>query len=112
MALVLFTLQFITDFGKVNGRYHVLENSAQVEISSTVPLPLDENNLLKEEASGQDYYIYRGMHLLTVNNGNYYLFRELDPKTCKPVKVYVIEGSQSLQLNLLSTVSIATQCQK
>lgn len=112
MAVVIFTLQFVTDFGKLNGRFHVLENSTQVEISSTVPLPLDDNNLVGERSSGQDYYIYKGLYLLTANNEKYYFFRELDQETCRPVKVYVFESAESLQINLLSTVSLAHQCNK
>lgn len=110
MALVIFTLQFVSEFGKLNGQIHILENSAQVELISAIPMALDDNQLSATQASRQDYYIYKGLHLLTVNAGKYYLFKEIDPATCKPLKVYVINADQDLQLNLLPTKSLAGQC--
>ncbi|MCL4270663.1 MAG: hypothetical protein KJZ72_14010, partial [Anaerolineales bacterium] len=72
-----------------------------IEIISPIPLPLDDNNVSPVPSSGQEYYVYEGLHLLTVNEKKYFVFRDVDPITKKPLKVYVIEGNQSLQINLL-----------
>jgi len=110
IMLVLVTLQVVAQYGNWVGRTNVQQNSLQVEVNSQPPLTLDDNNLTPISASGQDYFIYKGLHLLTVNNGKYYLFKEINPITCKPVKVYVVEARETLQVNLLPAVSIADQC--
>lgn len=101
LGLVIFTLSFVRGFGSYNGQLRVAQLSTSVEIVSPSPLPFDENNLQPISANGQSFYIYKNLHLLTVNDGKYFLFRDIDPKTKKPVKVYVIEENQALQLNLL-----------
>lgn len=110
--VVVNTLRFVEGLGQLNGQNIVLEKAAQVELVFKSPMDLDDNNLLSVQSNGRDYYIYKGFHLLTVNNGRYYLFSELDPITCKPTKVYVIEAGLTLQINLLPAVSLENQCQK
>lgn len=112
IGLVILTLQFVSGFGRLNGQLHILQDSAQVELISTSPKALDDNNLSPVQSSGKDYYIYKGFHLSTFNNGKYYLFKEIDPFTCKPLKVYVINAEQNLQVNLLPATSLASHCQK
>ncbi len=112
MGLVILTLQFVSDFGKLNGQLHILEGSAQLEIISSIPIVLDDSNPVSVQLSGQDYYVFKSFHLLTFNDGKYYLFKEIDPVTCKPSKVYVINAEQNLQVNLLPVESLAGQCQK
>ena len=110
MTLVIFTLQFVREFGKLNGRTNVLENSAQVELVSTIPLALDDNYYVNVQSGKQDFYSIKDLYLLTVNNNIYYLFNEVDPATCKPVKVYVVEARETLQVNLLPVISLKDQC--
>jgi hypothetical protein len=112
VSLVVFTLQFVYGFGQINGRLHITELSAPVEISSSTPLPLDANNLSPITSSGQDFFIYKDLYLLTMNEGKYFLFKEIDQETCKPIKVYVIEGNKTLQVNLLPVKSLQDQCSK
>lgn len=102
LGLVVFTLSFVQGFGQLNGRLHVEQLSQPVEVISSAPLSLDESNLLPSSSSGQNFYIYKDLYLLTINGGRFFLFRDLDPETKKPLKVYVIEGNESLQVNLLS----------
>ncbi len=102
----------VRDFGLKTGQFNVLENSARVEIIATTPMALDDNQLAPTKASGQDFFVYQGFHLLTVNNGKYYLFKDLDQEMCKPVKVYVIEARESLQVNILPAMSLKDQCDK
>lgn len=101
VSLVVFTLQFVYGFGQINGRLHMEQFAKSIEIISPIPLPLDDNNVSPVPSSGQEYYVYEGLHLLTVNEKKYFVFRDVDPITKKPLKVYVIEGNQSLQINLL-----------
>lgn len=112
VSLVVFTLQFVYGFGQINGRLHITELSVPVQISSSTPLPLDEHNLFPITSSGQDFFIYKDLYLLTMNEGKYFLFKEIDQETCKPIKVYVVEGNQSLQVNLLPVKSLQDQCNK
>lgn len=106
------TLQFVEGSGRLNGQAMVLERASQVELISTTPMALDDDNLAATVSSGQDYYVYKGLHLLTFNNGKYYLFKEIDQVTCKPLKVYVIGAEQNIQVNLLPAISLSDQCQK
>lgn len=112
IGLVVFTLNFVRGFGQFNGRLHIIELSAPVEVISAISLPLDENNLSPTLSSGQDFFVYKDIYLLTMNEGKYFLFKEIDKKTCKPIKVYVVEGNQSLQVNLLPVKSLQDQCSK
>jgi hypothetical protein len=113
MSLIWFAdqiLQIVENVGKESGKIVVLERTARVELVSLIPMALDDDNLAPVKSSGQDYFTYKGLHLLTVNNGKYYLFKGIDPATCRPVKVYVVEDRENLQINLLPAVSIADQC--
>jgi hypothetical protein len=112
LGLVVFTLNFVRMFGQFNGRLHITALSVPVEISSSTPLPLDANNLSPITSSGQDFFIYKDLYLLTMNEGKYFLFKEIDQETCKPIKVYVIEGNKTLQVNLLPVKSLQDQCNK
>lgn len=108
--IVIFTLQFVTQYGSWNGKVYVLESASQVELISGIPMAFDDGELVAGQSGGHDYYVYTGFHLLTFNEGKYYLFREIDPATCRPAKVYVIEANNSLQVNLLPPVSLADKC--
>lgn len=109
---VIFTLQFVEAWGKLNGQLAVLESASIVELASLSPLPLDNGSKLTSQLGGQSdqYYIYEGYRLLTFNNGKYYLFREIDSSTCKPVKVYIVGTGQGLQVNLSAAESLKDQC--
>ncbi|MBI3340149.1 MAG: hypothetical protein HY022_08465 [Chloroflexi bacterium] len=112
ILLVNSTLLVVQQYGQWVGQNYVLQFSPEVELVSDTPMALENDVLTPEKASGYDYYVYNGLHLLTVNNGKYYLFKEIDAETCKPVKVYVVEERESMQVNLLPTVSLADQCTK
>ena len=113
ILLVIFTLQFVEQWGEGTGRFNVLENAAQVELVSATPMLLDGVSVVTEKVGVQQYqhYVYKGFHLLTFNGGKYYLFKEIDPATCKPLQVFIINDDKSVQVNLLPAVSINDQCQ-
>jgi len=108
--IIIFTLQAVSQYGKLNGQLTVLENAAQIELISAVPL--GDNNLAAVQSSGQGYYFYKGFHLLTFNNGKYYLFKEIDSVTCKPSQVYVIDSANLVQVNIAQAVSLEKECSK
>jgi len=107
-----YTLEYIYNIGRDNGRKMVLENSPQIELISSSIIPLESTNTIAPQLTKDGIYIYQGFHLLTSNNGKYYLFNEIDKETCKPTKVYIIDSGQNIQVNLLPPVSLADQCSK
>jgi hypothetical protein len=109
-----FALQYIQDRGAENGQLVVLEKAAKVELVSAVPMTLDNPSLVTSQAgqNGNQFYAYKGFHLLTVNGGKYYLFKEIDPVTCKPLQIYVIDADQYNQVNLWAAESLSSQCLK
>lgn len=106
-----YALTVVSDFGEHVGQVFVLENSSKVELVSASPLALDDNTLAPSKASGQDTYIYQGFRLLTFNEGKYYLFKEIDPISCKPLKVYIIPAEKDIQINLSTAEDITGKCQ-
>lgn len=108
----ILTLQFVRDFGVFNGKSIVLEKAQMVEIVSANPLTLEDFEMVGFQ-SGQgssQYFVYSGYRLLTINGGKYYLFREIDPVRCKPLKVYVVDAGADKQINLSAPESLAGQC--
>ena len=114
ILLTISTMQLVHDQGFGNGQFMVLEKATRVELVSAIPMTLDNVNVVTAQIGQNEnqYYIYSGFHLLTVNNGQYYLFKEIDPVICKPLKVYVIDANQYKQVNLLVAESLSSQCQK
>lgn len=112
LTFISVTLNFVTQWGKNNGEFFILNNSPQVELVSSNPIPLDDANIISPQAGTDGLYIYQGFHLLTFNNGKHYLFKEIDWATCKPTKVYIVNANENIQVNLLPPVSLADQCQK
>lgn len=110
VLLVISTLYAVQQYGGWVGKNNVLQFSSQVELVSGIPLALENGELPLEKIGGHDYFIYKGLHLLTVNDGKYYLFKEVDYTTCKPSKVYVVERREALQINLLPAVPLVDQC--
>ncbi len=110
VLLVISTLYAVQQYGGWVGKNNVLQFSSQVELASDIPLALENGKLPPEKIGEHDYFIYKGLHLLTVNDGKYYLFKEIDFTTCKPSKVYVVERREALQINLLPAVPLVDQC--
>lgn len=112
LLFVYMTLKFVSFWGESNGIIFVLNRSQQVEILSTNIIPLDNSGIIAPQKNSDGTYIYQGFHLLTYNDGKYYLFREIDRKTCKPIKVYIIDANPNIHVNLLSPVPLSGQCRK
>jgi hypothetical protein len=108
----MLTLQFVRDFGVFNGKSVVLEKAQTVQIVSATPLTLEDVDIVffQPGQNADQYFVYSGYRLLTANDGKYYLFREIDPVTCKPLKVYVVEAGSDKQINLSAPESLSNQC--
>jgi len=99
MAVLIFLIQEATNFGKILGESHVLENSAQIELVSTNLMYFENTSSSALQPIVQGAYVYQGFHLATFNNGKYYLFKEIDPNTCKPHKIYIVEPDPNTSVN-------------
>jgi hypothetical protein len=94
--------------GQQEGKATVLTKSYSVEVYSKEPLPLGAPRLAPNAAPA--LLEYSGLRLLTFNNGKYYLFREVDPQTCKPAQVFIISDSSDTHLVLSAVSPVAGTC--
>ena len=108
--LLLLALVDINSVGQRVGKETVIKNSYLVDIYSTNSLPLEQGNVVEGTTPAITHY--RNLHLLTFNNGKYYLFRELDTSTCKPREVFVVEESQNIHLVIRQISPINTSCEE
>jgi hypothetical protein len=112
LYLVLFSLDLVNLVGQKIGRQTVLHGSNLVQIVSDSPLDLGKQATLLDN-SGSNIpapFVYDGLRLLTYNNGKYYLFRDIDPATCKPKQVYIINDDHYIQANLLPAPPSSLYC--
>jgi hypothetical protein len=104
-------LTFVQKSGETDGKTAMLENATLVELVSAKPM-MPESVIKQSDDLNGVHYIYKGFRLLTFNNGKYYLFKEINPLTCKPRQVYVIDADQYQQVNLGPAVSLKDLCQQ
>jgi hypothetical protein len=109
--LILFvssTLTVVRQIGEIDGKAALLEKSMFVDLISTMPVLSETVNVV----TGQEgtFYIYKGFRLLHINNGKYYLFKEIDSVTCKPRQVYIVNSDQFKQVNLTPATSLKNSC--
>jgi hypothetical protein len=90
--LMLLAFLDINASGYAVGRSSVLTKSYSIEVYSKSTLPLGAGHVVPNVPS--TLIKYHGLHLLTYNNGKYYLFRDIDPITCKPIQVFIVADSQ------------------
>ena len=114
ISFIGITLQSVSRYGASLGQTDVLENAPQVELVSPRPMTLDDGRIIGSQVGNQQTqdYEYKGYHLLTFNGGKYYLFKDIDPISCKPRQVFVINDDKSMQVRLLPAVSLDSQCKK
>jgi len=106
--IVTSTLSFVEQVGLMNGKAALLDQSMQVDLITDKPV-MSEPVTAVTSTEGT-YYVYQGFRLLQVNNGKYYLFKEIVPDTCKPRQVYIVDADQFKQVNLSSGVSLRSAC--
>jgi hypothetical protein len=112
-VLVKFTdvLNVVSKVGSDSGKKQLLVSSQEIEFASSVPLGLESGTHVSLPGNGNtDQFIYHGYRLLMDNNGKYYLFRELDPSTCKPKQVYIVSQNLLLYTSRLTLPSPTLTC--
>lgn len=101
------TLYFVYKWGELSGLINVVQNSAQIDLDSISPL-----HLLNEDTSNQSYHLYKDYQMLTFNENKYYVFNNIDPVTCKPLQVFVVDSSNLIQVNIKQPISLEGKCSK
>ena len=94
--------------GQEQGRATVLTSSYAVEVYSKSYLPLGAAQVVPNTTSTLLHY--DGLRLLTFNNGKYYLFRDIDPITCRPAQVFIISDNPDVHLAVSSVTPIDAPC--
>jgi hypothetical protein len=101
-AMVIVTvssaLTFVEQIGQINGKNALLEKSLNVELITDKPVMSEQVDVITNHEG--IFYVYKDFRLLYVTNEKYYLFKEIDPTTCKPRKVFVIDRELFNQVNL------------
>jgi hypothetical protein len=101
------TLYFVYKWGELSGLINVVHNSAEIEVSSESPLPLQN-----EVVDNQSYYLYENHQMLTFNNNKYYMFNSIDTVTCRPLEVFVVDSSNLIQVDIMKPISLDHKCSK
>jgi hypothetical protein len=94
--------------GQAEGRATVLTKSYAVEVYSKDGLPLGSSPVMVDTTP--DLMHYSGLRLLTFNNGKYYLFREVDPDTCRPLQVFIVADNPDIHLTVSPVAPVDTPC--
>jgi hypothetical protein len=98
----------INKTGQIEGKDVVFSSSYAVQIFSKDYLPLGSPKAVSNLTTSLKEY--DGLRLLRFNNGKYYLFRDIDPYTCKPSQVFVITDSPDIILVLSTIAPIDIPC--
>jgi hypothetical protein len=88
-----------------DGITYLQSSSPQVELTSTLPLNLEgaTDGARKPDAST---YAVVGLRLLRYHNGRYFLYANLDPITCQPLQVFVVEEEKLLSVKTLPGTTV------
>ena len=111
MYLVYILLDLSTNLnasGQEQGRLTVLSGSYAVEVYSKDYLPLGSPEVMSNLTPVLLHY--RGLRLLTFNNGKYYLFRDVDPVTCKPEQVFIVSDNADVHLSVSPITPVEAPC--
>ena len=106
--LLLLSFIDINKIGEIEGKEIVLTSSYAVEVYSRDFLPIGvARNVTNTTPTLMQC---SGLRLLTFNNGKYYLFRDLDPVTCKPSHVFIIPDTPEIQVALGAIAPVDGPC--
>lgn len=111
MYLIYILLDLSTNLnasGQDQGRATVLTKSYAVEVYSKDYLPLGSPEVMPNTTPILMHY--RGLRLLTFNNGKYYLFRDVDPITCRPSQVFIISDNADVHLTVSPIEPVQAPC--
>ena len=94
--------------GQDVGSRTLISQSYSVEIYSNDELPLGPASVLQNKIPS--IFHYEGLKLLTYNNEKYYLFREVNPETCKPEKVFIVDNSENVHVVMGEILPVEGPC--
>jgi hypothetical protein len=94
------------------GRNEIMREGTSVEFTSESPLPLGAPTVITTTVDNQTIRIfsYTDLRLLTLNDGYYYVFRQVDPNTCQPERIYILKQDQLTQVQMSSSTAISSTC--
>jgi hypothetical protein len=114
-VLIMYVIYILLDLstnlnlsGQEQGRATVLTRSYAVEVFSKDYLPLGSPEVMSNTTPILMHY--RGLRLLTFNNGKYYLFRDVDPVTCRPSQVFIISDNPDVHLTVNPIEPVEAPC--
>jgi hypothetical protein len=114
-VLIIYLIYILLDLstnlnasGQEQGRVTVLTRSYAVEVFSKEYLPLGAPAIMSNTTPTLMHY--RGLRLLTFNNGKYYLFRDVDPITCRPAQVFIISDNPDVHLTVSPIEPVEAPC--
>jgi hypothetical protein len=98
LILLLSSFVWAYSYGMKSAFYITAQANQPVIIYSKEFRPIGNYSTITTHNQSEISYQLTGLHFLAYNNNKYYLFDELDPQNCKPVHVYVIDDSESLDV--------------
>jgi hypothetical protein len=107
LAIVLILNQgliIIKSQGSQNGKDVVLQRSPEITLVSNTSFDLDK--ISKKPSDDSNVHVYGKYRLLSVNNGYYFVFNQIDKKTCKPKDVYILDEEKIIQTSLRESVKL------
>jgi len=108
LTLLIHAFFDVYQVGEMEGKKALFSGRYAVQVYSKDYLPLGSSKMTSGVPSSAMQY--DGLRLLTFNNGKYYLFREVDPATCKPSQVFVVTDSPDITVVLSAAEPIDTPC--
>jgi len=104
LPIISGTLHFVNRWGELEGLLYIAKSSPEVDFVSKIPLNLQSSK------SRQENYYYEKLYLLTFNNGKYYIFKDIDQSTCKPIKVTVVSAENLIQIDIKKPAPFEDKC--
>jgi hypothetical protein len=92
--ILLATFDFTHTFGKLNGLNYVLSNSQAITLYSKEPIGELASFSIIPGTGIPPLHKYSGLRLLTLNSGKYYLYQAVNPETCLPQEIYIVNAEQ------------------
>jgi hypothetical protein len=107
--IILVSQSILFNYGETIGKERVTNSTTSIDILLAYQLDAEGGTLMTTQYPN-GLHGYSGLHLLIYNNGKYYLFSEINPDTCKPVKVYVLNENDITNVILYEDSKIITKC--
>jgi len=111
LLVFLISIWFARDLGARNGLDYVTLKSNSVILYSKDPV-IFETDIKMDKVADSGIFRTSGLRLLTYNAGKYYFYTKVDPYSCNPEKVYVVDDSKILSLDLSKGTPFDVPCAK